>query len=81
MRDQHGAYHCLLKELRLGDKPSYKNFFGMDEPAFEELLHKVGPLITEQDTHLRDSIPAAEKLLNFTQQPFLAGGCHFVYIT
>ena len=62
MRDHRGAYHCLLKELRLGDKPSYKNFLRMDEPTFEELLHKVEPLITKQDTHLRDSIPAAERL-------------------
>ena len=36
--------------LRLGDKPSYQNFLRMDEPAFEELLCKVGPLITKQDT-------------------------------
>ena len=25
-REQHGAYHCLLKGLELGDRPSYKNF-------------------------------------------------------
>jgi hypothetical protein len=62
MREQHGAYHCLLQELRLWDKPSYTNFLRMDEAAFEELLQKVGPLITKQDTHMRASIPAAERL-------------------
>jgi hypothetical protein len=41
MREQHGAYHCLLQELSLWDKPSYKNFLRMDEAAFEELLQKV----------------------------------------
>ncbi|XP_064639806.1 uncharacterized protein LOC135495272 [Lineus longissimus] len=44
----------------------------MDEPAFEELLHKVGPLITKQDAHLRDSIPAAERLALTLR--FLASG-------
>lgn len=34
----------------------------MDTATFEELLHKVAPLITKQDTHLRKSIPPAERL-------------------
>ena len=41
MRQQHGAYHCLLKELRMSDKPSYRNFLRMDEGAFEELSHAI----------------------------------------
>ena len=45
IRSKYGAYNCLLKELKLSDKPSYKNFLRMTEAAFEELLQKVAPLI------------------------------------
>ena len=55
MRQQHGAYNCLLRELRMSDKPSYKNFLRMDEGAFEELLAKVSPLIAKQYTLFRES--------------------------
>ena len=41
MRQQHGAYHCLLKELRMSDNPFYRNFLRMDEGAFEELSHAI----------------------------------------
>jgi len=34
----------------------------MDTETFEELLEKVTPLIEKKDTHLRESIPAAERL-------------------
>lgn len=34
----------------------------MDTATFEELLEKVTPLIKKEDTHLRESIPAAERL-------------------
>lgn len=34
----------------------------MDTAIFEELLHKVAPLIMKQDTHLRKSIPPADRL-------------------
>lgn len=34
----------------------------MDTATFEELLEKVTPLIEKKDTHLRESIPAAERL-------------------
>ena len=34
----------------------------MDEAAFEELLQKVAPLIQKEDTILRESISAAERL-------------------
>ena len=61
-RSKYGAYNCLLKELKLSDKPRYKNFLRMTEAAFEELLQKVVPLIQKQDTLLRTSIPPGERL-------------------
>ena len=39
-REEKGAYHNLLQELRLQDKDNYRNFLRMDVNAFEELLGK-----------------------------------------
>ena len=54
-----------MQELRLTDKQSYKNFLRMDVAAFEDLLSKVGPLITYRDTHLRKAISPGERLVRF----------------
>ena len=44
-----GAYNQLMKELTM-DVSSYCNFLRMSAHTFEELLHKVAPLITRCDT-------------------------------
>ena len=49
-REDQGAYHQLLQELRLTDGTSYRNFLRMDAPTFDELLDMVGPLIKYKDT-------------------------------
>ena len=41
-REERGAYHQLLQELRLNDTTSYHNFLRMDAATFDELLQKVG---------------------------------------
>ncbi|MGH0173799.1 UNVERIFIED_CONTAM: hypothetical protein FKN15_070378 [Acipenser sinensis] len=46
IREERGAYHNLLNELRL----SYRNFVLMDPDTCEELLRLVGPRITRNDT-------------------------------
>ena len=61
-REQFGAYHCLLEELKLSDRNGLKNFLRMDESSFNEILDKVAPLIQKQDTQLRASISPAERL-------------------
>jgi len=61
-RSVHGAYHALLHELRESDRESFQNFLRMDVTSFELLLSKVTPAITRQDTIMRKSIPAAERL-------------------
>ena len=61
-RQQHGAYHQLLQELRLCDENSYRNFLRMNVASFEEVLQRVSPIISRQDTHLRESISAGERL-------------------
>lgn len=49
----------------------------MDTATFEVLLHKVAPLITKQDTHLRKSIPPAERL-SLTLRHLATGKCFFI---
>ena len=61
-RPSQGAFHQWMQELRSTDKQSYKNFLRMDVAAFEDLLSKVGPLITYRDTHLRKAISPGERL-------------------
>ncbi len=61
-RDRHGAYHQLLQELKLCDRNAYKNFLRIDEAIFETILELVSPIISRQDTHLRQSISAGERL-------------------
>ncbi|XP_034076607.1 uncharacterized protein LOC117549109 [Gymnodraco acuticeps] len=60
-RLQRGEYHLLVQELRLDDR-LFQRYFRMSKEVFDELLGKVGPLITKVDTHLRMSIGPAERL-------------------
>ena len=61
-----------MQELRLGDEAALKNFLRVNSATFEELLGIVGPHITYQDTHLRQAIPAGERLALTLR--FLASG-------
>jgi hypothetical protein len=61
-RLEYGAYHCLLTELRDNDPTSCSNFLRMDWSTFEDLLRRVGPLITKEDTVMRASIRPEERL-------------------
>lgn len=63
-RPTEGAHQKLLKEFRdtENQKHLYKNFLRMDEETFEELLALVSRIIAKQDTHLRASISASERL-------------------
>ena len=61
-RESYGAYHQLLQELQLMDTSSYRNFLRMDSSSFEELLSKIAPKITYENTIMRDAIPPGERL-------------------
>ena len=61
-RENQGAFNQLMKELRLCDVLSYRNFVRMDASTFEELLTRVAPRIIYQDTVFRQAIPPAERL-------------------
>jgi len=44
------------------DSYSYRNFVRMDNDSFNLLMSKVGPLITRQDTTMREAVSSAERL-------------------
>ncbi|XP_059929868.1 uncharacterized protein LOC132473675 [Gadus macrocephalus] len=60
-RNQRGEYHALVQELRL-DALLFHQYFRMPPDYFDELLGKVGPLITVADTQFRSAIGPAERL-------------------
>ena len=61
-RIDYGAFRTLLGQLKQTDLSSYRNYLRMDCTSFEELLNKVAPIITNQDTVMRDAIPPDERL-------------------
>ncbi len=61
-RQSHGVFHHLLNELQQLDTSSYRNFVRMDAATFEQLLCMVAPMITYQDTVMRQAITPGERL-------------------
>ena len=55
-RPQMGQYERLMNELLMEDGTHYKNFVRMQPAMFQELLAKVGPGITKQDTFWRKAL-------------------------
>ena len=60
-RQTHGEYHRLVQELRL-DGYLFQRYFRLNIEQFDDLLSRVGPRITKEDTRLRRSIGPAERL-------------------
>ena len=61
-RLQYGHYHRLMYELRYEDPASYFNFLRVPPDMFDELLGRLGPLITKQDTPYRKALEPGLKL-------------------
>lgn len=62
-RKQEGFYAKLFPELRAEEPELYHNFLRMDLEQFEHLLALVTPHIRKQDTNMRESISAGERLV------------------
>lgn len=62
-RDQEGCYAKLLVELRAEEPNLYRNFVRMTSEQFDHLLCLVTPYIQKQDTNMRKSISAGERLM------------------
>lgn len=74
-RPQEGFYAKLLVELRAEEPALYRDFLRMNEEQYEHLLALVTPYIQKQDTVMRESISAGERLVLTLR--FLATGESF----
>ena len=61
-RVERGAYHLLVRELALEDEIAYREFFRMTKEQFKVLGDKIACHIAKQDTVMRSSIKADERL-------------------
>lgn len=61
-RHREGCYAKLLNELRAEEPALYRNFLRMTADQFDNLLVLVSPHIKKQDTNMRRSISAGERL-------------------
>lgn len=60
-RDDRGCFQNLVKELMLQDVEKFREYLRMDTGSFYALVEKVRPLITKQDTIMRQAITAEER--------------------
>ena len=72
---KNSFFNTTLKELEEQDEVRFANFLRMNSTTFQELLALVAPHITHQQTHLRETIPAEERLVITLR--FLATGESF----
>jgi len=61
-RCHYGIYDQLMAELRNEDEASFTNFLRMPPAMFDELLTRVGPRITKQQTFYRDPLEPGMRL-------------------
>ncbi|VVC95302.1 unnamed protein product [Leptidea sinapis] len=74
LRDKY-THENLLREIVLTEPNDYANFLRMDHKTFEDLLTLLSPCIAKQDTVMRKSIPASQRL-SITLR-YLASGADF----
>lgn len=74
-RPEEGFYAKLLIELKTEEPEFYQTFVRMDLPQYEQLLALVTPHIKKEDTVMRESISAGERLMLTLR--FLATGESF----
>lgn len=70
-REKYG-HMGLLRELRDNNPEDFKNYLRMDSACFDDLMTTLRPFLTKQDTTMRQSIPAEERLIATLR--FLATG-------
>ena len=61
-RQQFGAFHALMKDIKMEDPRAFANFVRMDAQQFQYLLDAVSPLVVHKDKAMLDAIPPAERL-------------------
>ena len=75
-RTSQGVFSNLLRELDCEDPANFCQFHRLDQKEFDDVLAKVGPIICKENTNMRQSISAGERL-SITLR-FLAPGNHEV---
>ena len=60
--EKRGAFNTLFQELAVEDTPGFNEYMRMPYPKFVALADLIGPYIKKQDTCMRISIPASERL-------------------
>ncbi len=58
---RYGSFWTLLAELD-DHEDKFKQYLRLSREQFYEVLDKISPEISKEDTQLRDAIPAAERL-------------------
>lgn len=58
----HGHYHRLMQELRMEDTSSFVNFMRMEPQMFDELVARLSPRISRQDTNWRKALEPGLKV-------------------
>lgn len=61
LREQHGQFHHLFMELR-SDEEKFFNYFRMSVSSFDEMNNILRSKIKREDTIMRRSIQAEERL-------------------
>ncbi|XP_077869675.1 uncharacterized protein LOC144361748 [Saccoglossus kowalevskii] len=61
-RQSQGAYCNLIQELNAEDPDKFRQYHRLDKQSFQDVLEMVSPFITKQDTTMRCSITASERL-------------------
>ena len=61
-RLMYGHYHRLMRELRMEDTSSFCNFMRMEPQMFDELVDRLSPRITLQDTNWRKALEPGLKV-------------------
>lgn len=76
MADRNGFGQMpLLRQLQENFPADFKNYLRMDSNNFSDLLELVSPLISKQNTQMRESISAEQRLM--TTLRYLATGRSF----
>ena len=69
-RPEHGMYHKLMVELRNEDPRAFQHFMRMPPAMFDELVQRLTPRLTKQDTNYRASLePGLKVAINFIPPP------------
>ena len=61
-RPEHGLYHKLMVELRNVDPRAFHHFMRMPPAMFDEVVQRLTPRLTKQDTNYRPSLEPGLKV-------------------